>query len=232
MTALTPLGQDLFVVEGPVVRDLGLRYETRMTVVRLGDGTMWIASPVSVPFATLAEITALGGVRYLVSPTPRHYWRLHAWHELFPDAELWSCPTTPASVRKGRLPLTGVLGDRVPDAWAADLDGVLVRGSRFLTEVVFFHPASRTLLVEDLVQVHTPKPGHPVQNALITVGGVGAPNGGVARDIRLSFRDRDAARRCVDRILEWDFDRVVLAHGPIITEDAHARVEAAFAWLR
>jgi len=38
MAMLQPLGEDLFVVDGPVVRDMGIHFETRMTVARLRDG--------------------------------------------------------------------------------------------------------------------------------------------------------------------------------------------------
>lgn len=228
---LEPLGEDLFLVEGPVVRDMGIHFDTRMTVARLGDGSVWIASPVLVPFATVADIIALGPVRYLVSPTPRHFWRLDGWHQLFPEAELWSSPITPITLKKGDLPLTGILGDQVPDLWAGDLDQVLIRGSSWLNEVVFFHAASRTLLVEDVIQMHQSAAGRPLRNALIALGGVAAPTGGVARDIRMTFRDKAAARRSIDRILQWDFDKLVMAHGPVVTHDARRTVEQAFSWL-
>lgn len=231
MVGREALGQDLFVFEGPVVRDMGVDFNSRMTVIRLCDGSVWIASPVRVPFATLADIAALGPVRYLVSPTPRHFWRLHAWHDLFPAAELWSSPITPVTLKKGDLPLTGILSERVPDSWVVDLDQVLVRGSRWLSEVVFFHAPSRTLIVEDLIQMHQPRQGHPLRNALIACGGVAAPRGGVARDIRLTFRDKAAARESIDRVLQWDFDKLVVAHGPVLTRNARRTVEEAFSWL-
>ena len=231
MAGLEPLGDDLWVVDGPVVPDMGLRFETRMTVARLGNGSVWIASPIPVSFETLATIAALGPVRFLVSPTPRHFWRLNAWHQLFPEAELWSSPITPVTTRKGDLPLTGILGDRTPDSWAGDLDHVLLRGSRWLQEVIFFHAPSRTLLVEDLIQIHHPRQGHAVRNALIAVGGVAAPAGGVARDIRLTFRDKAAARDSLERVLQWDFDKLVVAHGPVVTQAPRQLVERAFSWL-
>jgi hypothetical protein len=192
---------------------------------------VWIASPVPARFATLADIVALGPVRYLVSPTPRHFWRLNAWHQLFPEAELWSSPINPISLKRGDLPLTGILGDRVPDRWAGELDQVLVRGSHWLNEVVFFHAPSRTLLVEDVIQIHQPHQGHTLRNALIALGGVAAPRGGVARDIRLTFRDKAAARESIDRVLQWDFDKLVVAHGPVVTSAARPAVEQAFSWL-
>lgn len=230
MGTLTSLGEGLWVVEGPPVRDMGLPFDTRMSMARLTDGSLWVSSPVATTYDMLAEISALGPVRYLVSPTPRHFWRLARWHGLFPDAELWSSPITPVTLKKGDLPLTGVLGDHLPSAWEPDLDHVVL-GDALLHESIFFHAPSRTLLVEDVIQIHEPLPGHPVVNALVRLGGLAAPDGGVSRDIRLTFRDRAAAQESVQRILAWPFRTVVLAHGPIITHDAKAFVAKAFDWL-
>jgi len=231
MAALKPLGDGLFVVEGPVVRDMGVHFTTRMSVVQLTSGDVWVSSPAQVPFDVLAEISRLGPVRYLVSATPRHFWRLYAWHTLFPDAELWSSPMTPITLKREDLPLTGILDDQAQRPWVPDLDQILIRGSSWLNEVAFFHGPSRTLLVEDVIQIHEARAGHPVRNALIELGGVAAPGGGVGLDIRLTFRDRDAARASLRRILAWDFDKLVVAHGPIVTSGAREIVENAFSWL-
>jgi hypothetical protein len=179
----------------------------------------------------LEKIRNLGAVRYLVSGTPRHLWRLESWHTLFPEAELWSSPITPITLTTERLPLTGILTDEVPQPWAQDLDQALIRGSSWLNEVAFFHVPSRTLLLEDVIQIHRRRAGRPLRNLLLGLGGVAEPDGGVGRDIRLTFRHRDAARASVDRILQWDFDKLVIAHGPVVTHDARRIVEKAFAWL-
>ena len=80
---------NVLIVDGPNVRDMGVMFTTRMTVVKLANGSLWVDSPVPVPFDTLKRITELGPVRYLVAATPRHVWRLEAWHTLFPEAQLW-----------------------------------------------------------------------------------------------------------------------------------------------
>lgn len=231
MVELETLGANLFIVEGPPARDMGIPFSTRMAVARLADGSVLISSPVAVPFTVIAGIAALGTVRYLVSATPRHFWRLEAWHRLFPEAELWSSPITPITLKRGNLALTGVLSERAPEQWARDFDQVMIRGSNLLKEVAFFHRDSRTLLLEDIIQIHGPQPGHPLRKALIALGGVKGPGGGVPRDIRLTFRDRAALRDSVDRILAWDFDTVVMAHGPLIRHGGRQFVERAFAWL-
>lgn len=226
----TELGEGLVVVAGPVVRDTGMPFDTRMTVVTLSDGSLWVESPVPVSDDTLTRLTSIGPVRYLVSGTPRHVWRLDAWHELFPDAELWSARRTAVTLKRSTLPLTGVLGAVPPAGWVRDLDQVPIAGSRVIEEVCFFHRASRTLIVGDVVQVHEQRPGRFFGNALKRFGGVAAPDGGTSIDIRLSFWDRRALRASVRRVLDWDFAQVVLAHGPIVTRDARSFVERAFAW--
>jgi len=140
MQAFAP---NVWIIDGPTVRDFGVLFTTRMTVVSLADGSVWIDSPVSVPFETLKRTTELGQVRYLVAETPRHVWRLAAWHTLFPDAQLWAPRPTPLTLKKGHLPLTGVLKDTEPRDWSLDFDQLAFKGNPLIEEVLFFHQASR-----------------------------------------------------------------------------------------
>jgi len=64
--------EDVWIVEGPNVRDLGVGFMTRMVVTRLSDGSLFVDSPVSVSFDTLKRVTALESVKYHVAATPRH----------------------------------------------------------------------------------------------------------------------------------------------------------------
>jgi hypothetical protein len=54
---------------------------------------------------------------------------------------------------------------------------------------------------------------------------------GVSNATCLVYRDRKRARACVDRLLAWPFEQVVLAHGEPLTDNAHAQVRAGLAWL-
>lgn len=205
-------------------------FPTRMTVAILGDGSLWIESPVPVSYETLTRVAGLGPVAHLVANTPRHVWRLERWHDLFPDARLWAPRATPATLRHRRLPLAGTLGREPVDAWAADLDHLIVEGSPFIEETFFLHEPSRTLIVGDLIQVHDLRQGLVVGNALKRVGHVAAPDGGTALDIRATFWNRRALRSSVERLLRFEVDTVVLAHGPVVTVDAKGFLERAFAW--
>jgi hypothetical protein len=138
MADLHEFAKNIWTIEGPDVRDMGLMFTTRMTIVKLTDGSLWVDSPVSLPFDTVKKITELGPIRYLVAGTPRHVWRLDSWHKLFPEAQLWSARPSLFTLKKGTLPSAGVLGANPPQAWENDLDQVAFKGSALIEEIIFF----------------------------------------------------------------------------------------------
>lgn len=227
MGELQRIGEEIWVADGPIAIDLAvIPYPTRMTAVRLASGELWLASPVQRTYPQLGALAELGPVGHLLAPTPRHHWRLEPWHELFPDAALWSCRLGPATLGRRTLPARR-LSDQPPAAWAGEIDQARYPGYGF-EEITFCHRRSGTLLIEDLLQLHQPNPSALV-NALVRVGGIGV-NGGVPRDMRALTR-RPLALGWANRILSWDFDRLVMAHGPVIDTGAKAWVARAFDWL-
>jgi hypothetical protein len=210
---LQEFGPDIWIADGPAVSVLGpLTLPTRMVVVRLRDGSLWIDSPVEVTGAEARQVALLGNVRYLVSPTPLHDWRVAPWKEVFPDAAVWKRPF-----------------EAPPAAWAADLDYFAFEGSVFLSEVEFFHAKSRTLIMTDFLQNYPKVARRPFLNALTRAAGVQGV--GVPLDIRLSFVRRKRARVALNKLLTWDFDNLIVAHGACVRGGAKALVERAFLWL-
>ncbi len=203
-----------------------------MTVVRLSDGSLWVDSPVPVSFDTVKAIAALGPVRHLVAATPRHVWRVDGWHTLFPDARLWTARKTILTLKKRNMPPAAVLGNSPAKEWQDDLDQLGFKGNPLAEEIIFLHRTSGTVILDDLIQVHELRPGRPLLNALARFAGVAAPRGGVGLDIRMTFFDRSAARMSLERLLSWDFDRLIIAHGPCIEIGAKPVVERAFRWLK
>jgi hypothetical protein len=229
MTSLQSFADNVWTMEGPTVHAVAIPFPSRMIVVRLSSGSWWVNSPVSVSREMLGRMTAEGPVRYLVAPTRLHVWRLESWHALFPEAELWAPPQVPREFRS--LPFTGVLGDAPPHGWADDFDQLVFRGNLFVEEVYFLHRKSGTVIFGDFIQNHRPVEGRPLRNALLKLAGVAWPRGGVGIDIRLSFINRKLARRSLEKLLAWDFDKLILAHGVCVEQDAKAFVSRAFHWL-
>ena len=128
------------------------------------------------------------------------------------------------------LPVDHVIGPHAEQAWGGEIATQYFAGSRFLDEVVFYHRRSRTLILTDLIQRHDPAGESWFWRCVKRAVGVLGSTGGTAKDLRATFADLAAARASAQAILRWDFDRVVIAHGLCITEDARRVVEQAFAW--
>ena len=148
---LTPAGEDFWIADGPVVQFFAvLPYPTRMAVVRLGDGSLWVWSPIALDDALAAELDAIGPVRELVAPNKLHHLALPEWVARYPEARLHGAR---GLARKRRdLHFHTELGDTPDPAWAEQIDQAVFRGSLFLDEVFFFHRRSGTALVTDLIQ--------------------------------------------------------------------------------
>lgn len=230
--SLQPFGDDIWIADGPLVRDTGLTFTTRMTIVRLGDGSIWVESPVSVPSEALDEVRSLGDVKYLVSSTQKHTWRLAVWQPLFPQAQMWAPGKTSLALDEGRVPVNDVLADTPYEGWAQDFDQLVFRGSPFLKEASFLHRKSGTVILGDIIQANPPLEGKTFSNLAFRVLGIGSSKGGVPRDIRLGLFQRSRARESLERLLAWDFDKLILSHGECVPRDAKAYIEEAFRWLK
>lgn len=201
-------------------------FGTRMTLVRLANGALLMHSPVAIDDALRAEIGKLGPVAAIVSPNKLHHLHLASAHRAFPEAKLFASPGLSPKVPD--LPFDDGLGDAPSPIWAADLEQRVVRGSRVMQEVVFFHAASRTLIVADLCEHFGPHSPWSLRVLTRLARMYGRPR--MPPDWQLSFRDRAATRESFERILAWDFDRVILAHGALLESGAKAVFEREYAW--
>ncbi|MCA9698453.1 MAG: hypothetical protein KC431_13065, partial [Myxococcales bacterium] len=150
------------------------------------------------------------------------------WLERFPEATSWAGP---GLAQRVELRFDHELGEVAEPCWAEDLDQLLFAGSKFLPETVFFHRLSRSLIITDIFQSHEPQSDGWFWRTVKRLNAIAAPEGGAPRDWRLTVRDRKTARASRDRMLAWDFDRLVITHGRCTPTGAHPQVERAFAWL-
>ena len=116
-------------------------------------------------------------------------------------------------------------------AWAGEIDHAIMWGNRITTEVVFFHRQSGTAIFTDLIQ-QFPRGWFKGWRALIArLDLMTAAEPTVPRKFRVAFTDRRAARESLRRILAWPTEKVIIAHGPPITDDGQAFLRRAFRWL-
>ncbi len=227
MTRLRNIGDDIWLCDGSVVHAYGLPFPTRMAVVRLGDRGLWIWSPVQLDDDLRREITTLGEPCFAVEPNKLHHLALPQWFAAWPSLRCWAPPGL--ARKRGDLRFAALLTDEAPAEWRGEIDQLLIRGNLFMTEVFFFHRRSRTCLVGDLVQRHDPTSLAGWQRWLMR-GCIG-PDGGTGWDARLSFVQRDRARSCIKRAIDWAPRQVVIGHGALPTGDGVDELRRAFRWL-
>ena len=221
---LSPFADDVWVLARRV-RFFGVETGTRMTVVRLTGGGLFVHSPVALDEETRRVVDALGEVRAVVAPSIFHHLYVGEWIAAYPRAIFAGCPGLDR--KRPDLAFSAVLGDEPHEAWRDDLDQVSFSARRE-NEVDFYHPKSRTLLVADAL-LNLSQHDDPVTRFVARLMGNRGPGLGWMEP--LMVRDRAVARRQVDRMLDWDIDKVVLAHGRLVEGEGREVLRAAYAWL-
>ncbi len=234
-----PLGPDIGVVDGPFEHvtiagvSLPLPFTTRMTVVHLGNGDLFLHSPIAYDAGLSAELASMGKVRHLVSPNQFHYAHIGEWSRAFPDALTWA---SPGVRRRARARGIDVQFDRdlpasAPEEWRDDIDQTTIPGGIF-GEVVFFHKRSKTLILADtILNLELDKLTQPWRFAT-RITGMYYPRGQIFFGMRLPMLlQRRRARDAVRTILAWQPERITLAHGRCFEANGSEVVRRIFHWI-
>ena len=225
---LVPFVEDEVWTARAPLRFYGIPMGCRMTVCRLEDGRLWVHSPIA-DARVRERLDALGEVAFVVAPSFLHHLQVAPFLAAHPQARLFVSPKL--VTKRPDLRPEATLGDTPPPrTWEATLDQAVVKGSVLMDEVVFLHRPSRTLVLCDLCEcVHADAPWW--WRLVGRLAGI-YEHPGPPIDMRQSFRDRAALRAFVDRVLAWDFDRIVLSHGNLVEHDGKAVFRRAYAFAR
>ncbi len=226
---LEEFGPSLYSADGPTVPFFGFPYPTRMVVVRLSDGSVWVWSPVALTEELANEVHAIGPVHHVVSPNKFHHLFLNEWADRWPDARLYTPPGL--ARKKPELRFDAELGDEPDPKWAADIDQVVFRGSFAMEEVAFFHRASRTAIIGDLIQRHPESKMSGWKGMLMGLDGLVGEHGSTPREWRASFLRRSPARAARKKVLDWNAERLLIAHGQCAQTKASEIITAALSWI-
>lgn len=229
MDPLEPFGENIWLVSGPVVTSATFRYPTRMAVIRLSGGRLFIWSPTALSAELRVAVDALGEVGFIVAPNSLHHLSVPAWRDAYPGAALYAAPGLRA--RRTDIAFGHELGEDTPADWAGEIDQAVMGGNLITTEIVFFHRASGTALFTDLIQSFPPGWFSGVQALIARLDGMVGPELQVLRKFRAAFTDRRAARAGLRVISEWPVENVVMAHGQPVRLDARCFLSRAFRWL-
>ena len=205
------------------LRTMGLRLQTRMTVIRLGDGRLFLHSPVGLSHELREELDRLGEVALVVAPNRYHH-RYVGDYAVYPHATFLAAPGLPE--KRPDLRFDGILEARPPPGWPEALAYRPIDGAPALSETIFFHRPSRSLLLTDLA-FNIRSASFPAR-AYFTLSGVyGRP--AQSRLMFLLVRDRRRFADSLRAVLEWDFVRVIPCHGDLMAGDAKTALTRAWA---
>ena len=147
---LKQFGQEMWTADGAHIDIAGFHYSTRMAIIRLSNGHLFIWSPVTLTEALRTAVDALGDVRHIVAPNSLHHLYLPEWKSAYPGASLYAAPGL--RDRRNDIVFDADLGTEPHPDWAGEIDQVQVPGNLITTEVVFFHVRSGSALFTDLLQ--------------------------------------------------------------------------------
>ena len=192
-----------------------LPFTTRMTVVCLTNGDLFLHSPIKFDEALGNDLLGLGTVRHLVSPNQFHYAHIGEWWKIFPDAITWASQHVRQRARARHIDVTFTrdLGVNAPEEWRRDIDQTLFPGGYF-KEFIFFHKASKTLILTDtIINIELNKMPEPWRTAT-KLTGMYHPRGQIFFGMRLPLLlQRWKAKAAVAKIHSWQPERILLSHG-------------------
>lgn len=196
----------------------------RITVIRSERGELVLHAPGEPTPELIDELKQLGPVRAILAPSAIHDLHLARWPQSLPHAALLGAPGL--AERHPDLEFAGELTPETIGELGAGLELFSIEGMPRINERAVLHRPTRTLIVADLA-FNLEEPRSWTEGLLQRLFGL---HGGlrVSRLFRLMIRDRGRFRASVRRVLEQDFDRLIVGHGAIVETGARGRLRVAF----
>lgn len=169
-----------------------------------------------------AEISSLGRVTDLVAPNLLHHKSLHLAEAVFSQATVWGVEGF--KTKRPDLAWDKILTE---DSWnyGDEIDVIEIKGTPKLNECVFFHTASKTLVVTDLFFNLVDTKGLGAWLILKMLGTY--RKFGISRFYLRAVEDKEAFKKSMKAILGLDFKTVIMSHGTPVTENAREAVTSA-----
>ena len=224
------LARDVWIVDSA----LGPGLPVRMTAIRLQNGSLLLHSPTRFSPGLRQALEGIGPICYLVAPNVVHWMFVKAWQDAVPAAVTLAAPglRERGPVRRAGLRIDQELRERAPEAWAGEIEQVVVPGGGGFTEVAMFHRPSSTLLMTDLMQNFEPGKLPWMLRPIARLLGNVAPLSRAPAHLRaVVLWQRRRAREAARRIVAWAPERILVTHGRPIERDAAARLRRSLAWL-
>lgn len=230
---LKQIDNNIWVCEQPF-KYLGVNVGTRMTLIRLVTGELIAISPIEVDDTTINQINAIGNVSYIIAPNLYHYLFASSFKAIYPKAKLWAAPGLES--KKSELPIDKVISvdekSLLNEVEYLLFDGFKVfdlKGYSLINECVFFHQASRTLILTDTAFHFDDSFPLTMQLAARLIGSYKKLSPSFLE--KFATKETEKVKQSVQKVLAWDFKRVIMAHGSIVDSDAKRKFREGYEWF-
>jgi Domain of unknown function (DUF4336) len=205
-----------------------------MTIVRLSTGDLVAISPIKIDRETIEQIDLLGEVKYIIAPNLYHHLFIQDFRSIYPQAQLWAT----ASLVKKRPDLTidvpmverqNTIFDEIDYLFVDGFQTLFLTGYTPLDEYVFCHRASRTLILTDTAFYFDDRFVPLTQLVSKLMGGYKLLRPSPLE--KIATKDKQSVKNAIDRVLKWDFDRVIVAHGSIVEIGGKEQFKSGYDWF-
>lgn len=209
ITRLVSLSEDIWYTESKL-NWYFLTFGIRMVVVKLPGGGLWLHSPIQIDDGLYEEIVNLGNVEHIVAPSCLHHMYAQDAKNRFPGATLWAAPGL--EKKRSDIKFDATFNKEEP-SWRDSIDFEYIGGMPRINEVVFLHKPTRTLICSDFV-FNIKEEDSMIMKIIWKLSGT-YKKLGQSREWRFMVSNVFDNVDSVNRVLKWEIDRVVMAHGEI-----------------
>ena len=207
------LAEDVAVMQFPL-RAFGVDFLRNVTLLRLRNGRLIIHSSAAFEPEDQRAIGRFGEPGWLVEAT--------VMHDTFAKKAQTTFPTIPYLAPPGLGKSSGLTVQPLhpaPDGWSGEVEDLEIDGLRGPNEHVFYHRAARILVVADLL-FHFPPNTHGWPRFFVHHVMQLPRLVGISSFFGMMIRDKGAFSRSIRKLLEWDFQQIVVAHAEPLRRDA------------
>lgn len=226
---LREIDNNLWVAEQPF-KYWGLEVGARMTVIRLKSGLM-IISPIKPEEQIIHQLNKMDKVAYIIAPNLYHHRFISEFQAIYPEAKL--IIPKGLNIKLPNLNFAQLLNDNKGSIENQVeyllIDGFKVfdlTGASTLNEYVFFHQDNRTLILTDTAFHFDGNFAFKTQLAARLLG----IHGKLAPSFleKLASKETQKVKQSFQKVFEWDFDRVIMAHGSIVETGAKLKLKQGY----
>jgi hypothetical protein len=194
---------------------------TRSVIFDQGDGKVFVISPGPFTKQDFEELENRANEIILVSPNLFHHMHLDKCFERWPNIAIYG---QPGLWKLKKQPwIKPYLKDirEIHTVLSTDVKAMFVRGVPALSETVFFDTKTKTLVITDIIFNMDNSVAFFTQLLLRMFGVYNKL--GQSRLVKMNIKDKQAYKSSIEKILQLDFESIVVSHGNHIKDPKTVR---------